>query len=104
MEGSVAVLVGAVRPCTVAAVEVTGVRPNPPFSKYQGGRRCEDPPETRGDAEHMRRDEADVSRGARSWGSRVHERRLDERAALAVEAAAACMSASLSWGRGSRSV
>ena len=34
-------------------------------------------------------DEADVGRGARAGRGRVHERRLDERAAVAVEAALA---------------
>ena len=38
MEGGVAVLVGAVRPGTVAAVEVASVSPSPSFSKGHGER------------------------------------------------------------------
>ena len=56
-------------------------------------------PEARGDAERVWGDEADVGRGPRAGGGRVHERRLDERAAFAVEAAAAWMSGSSSEDR-----
>ena len=46
-----------------------------------------DLPEARSDAERVRRNQADVRGGACARAGRVLERRLDEGAALAVQAA-----------------
>ena len=96
MEGSAAVRARAVRARAIAPVEVPArIHEFRQKMKMEGVSRAlknfhaEDAPEARSNAERVRRDEADVGGGARAGRGRVHERRLDERAALAVEPAAA---------------